>query len=132
MPLRNLSAVTREWSFATLQADALLIAVAANQHLEVYYCQVTAANSNSGDVSCRIGCATATLPTLTNDSLTGGDGMVLSHGGIAKGGGAVVTNGGAPVTIGLADQDLRISCSAATGGSIRVVVQFRIVSDDGA
>lgn len=132
MGLRNLTAVTREWSFATAQTDALLVTVAANQHLEVFYCQVTCANSNTGDVSCRIGCATATLPTLTNDALTGGDGIVLSHGGIAKGGGAVVTNGGAPVTIGAADADLRITCSAATGGSIRVVVQFRIVSDDGA
>jgi hypothetical protein len=74
----------------------------------------------------RIGLATATLPTLTDNSATGNAGMVLSHGGIAPGGGAVVTNGGAPITIGAADADLRITCSAATGGSVRVVLSYRI------
>lgn len=129
MSLRNLNSITREWSFASAQTDTKLIDVGATQHLETYYLQVTAANSNTGDVSVRIGCATATLPTLTADSATGNDGMILSHGGIAKGGGAVVTNGGAPVTVGAADADGRITCSAAIGGSIRVIWQFRIVDE---
>ena len=129
MPLRNLNAVTKEWSFAAAQTDLSLVTVGSTQHLEVYYCQVTAANSNTGDVSVRIGAATSTLPTVTNDSATGGGSMLLSHGAIAKGGGAVVAMGGSPVLVSAADEDLRITCSAATGGSIRVVVQYRIVDD---
>lgn len=131
MSTRNLTATNYEWSFATAQTDTNLLTIAANQHAECYYLQATAANSNTGDVSLRVGFATATLPTLTVDSATGTTGMILSHGGIAKGGGAVVSNGGAPVAIGAANADLRITCSAATGGSIRVVAQIRIVSDDG-
>lgn len=118
--------ITKEWSFTTAQTDFELEDVPSTASMVVWYCQVTCANSNTVDVSVRIGLATATLPTVTDNSATGGAGMVLSHGAIAKGGGAVVANGGSPITTGAADADLRITCSAATGGSLRVVISYHL------
>lgn len=120
-------AITKEWVFTAAQTDFQMEAVGSLQQMVVSYCQVTCSNSNNGDVSVRIGLAAATLPTVTNDSATGNAGMVLSHGGVAKGGGAVVANGGQPITTGAADADLRITCSAATGGSLRVVVAYHLL-----
>lgn len=129
MPLRNLNAVNRAWSFIAAQTNVKLIDVGATQHLEVYYCQVIAANSNTGDVSCRLGTGASALPTLTDDSATGAVGELLSHGGIAKGGGAVVSQGGAPVLVAAQGDDLYLTCSVATGGSLRVILQYRTIDD---
>ena len=111
------------WSFATAQTDAKLIDVGATQRLLVVSAKATCANSNTGDVSVRLGFATATLPTLTVDSLTGSAGEFFSHGGIAKGGGAVDAEGG----MGAEGEDLRLTCSAATGGSLRITVKYRLM-----
>jgi len=119
-------AITKEWSFTTAQTDFELEDVPSTASMVVWYCQVTCSNSNSGDVSVRIGLATATLPTVTDNSATGGTGMVLSHGGIAPGGGAIASNGGSPITTGAADADLRLTCSAATGGSLRLVISYHM------
>lgn len=115
---------TKEWVFVTAQTDVAIITVDATHRAVVTYGQATCSNSNSGDVSLRIGFASATLPTITNDSATGGTGVFMSHPGIAKGGGMVVANGGAPIAAGLADEDIRVTCSAATGGAVRVVLTY--------
>jgi hypothetical protein len=117
---------TKEWSFTAAQTDFELEDVPADKSMVVWYCQVTCSNSNTGDVSVRIGLATATLPSVSDNSATGGVGMVLSHGGIAPGGGAVVSNGGSPITTGAPDADLRLTCSAATGGSLRIVISYHL------
>ena len=122
-----IAVTTKEWTFTAARTDFLLQAFASTEKGVVSYAQVTAANSNTVDVSVRIGFGTSTLPTMPVDSSTGVDGMVLSHGGIAKGGGAVVANGGAPITVGELDEDLRLTCSVPTGGSLRVVVAYRIL-----
>lgn len=111
------------WSFATAQTDAKLIDVGATQRLAVLTAKATCAHSNTGDVSVRLGFATATLPTLTVDSLTGATGEFFSHGGIAPGGGAVDSDG----ALGGLGEDLRLTCSAATGGSLRVSVKYRLL-----
>jgi hypothetical protein len=114
------------WSFATAQTDALLITVGATQRLAVLSVKATCANSNTGDVSVRLGFATATLPTLTVDSLTGATGEFFSHGGIAHGGGAVDSDG----ALGGLGEDLRLTCSAATGGSLRLSVKYRMLETE--
>jgi hypothetical protein len=118
-----LDSISRTWSFATAQTDAKLIDVGATQRLAVLSAKATCANSNTGDVSVRLGFATATLPTLTVDSLTGSTGEFFSHGGIAHGSGAVDAEG----ALGGLDEDLRLTCSAATGGSVRITVKFRML-----
>jgi len=129
MATRNLTAVNREWSFINAQTNLKLIDVGATQHLEAYYYQVIAANSNSVDVSCRIGTGATALPTVTDDSATPAPGTLLSHGGIPRGGGVVGHMGGAPILIGVQGEDLYLTCSVPTGGSLRVVIQLRVVED---
>lgn len=115
---------TKAWVFVTAQTDFKIEDVDSTHRMVVTYAQVTCSNSNTGDVAVRVGFATATLPTVTNDSATGMVGVFMTHPGIAHGGGMVVANGGAPIAAGAADEDLRITCSAATGGSVRLVVTY--------
>lgn len=117
---------TKEWVFTAAQTDFAIVTIDATHKGVVTYAQATCSNSNTGDVSLRVGFATATLPTISNDSATGGAGVFMSHPGIAKGGGMVVANGGAPVTAGAADEDVRVTCSAATGGALRIVLTYWI------
>lgn len=116
---------TREWVFTAAETDLELIAFAAPLQGVVMYVDVTAANSNTGDVSCRLGFHATALPAVSDS--TGVDDMVFSHGGIAKGGGAVKSNGGEPITTGAAGASLLWTCSAPTGGSIRLLVSFRSI-----
>lgn len=125
-----LAGTTKEWSFASAQTDQAIVTVASTEFAFVTYAQAICSNSNTVDVSCRIGFATATLPTLTNDSLTGAAGVFFSHAGIAKGGGAVAANGGQVIATGGAGEDIRITCSAATGGALRIVLTYRIITID--
>lgn len=118
-----LESTSQTWSFDAAQTDAKLIDVAATQRLAVLSAKATCSNSNTGDVSVRLGFATATLPTLTINSLTGAVGEFFSHGGIAKGGGAVDAEG----ALGPEGEDLRLTCSAATGGSVRITVKYRLL-----
>jgi len=117
---------TKEWVFTAAQTDFALETLSSTQRMVIKYGQATCSNSNSGDVSLRVGFATTTMPTISNDSATGATGVFMSHPGIAKGGGMVVSNGGAPIATGAVSEDLRITCSAATGGSVRLVLTFWI------
>jgi hypothetical protein len=123
------AALTKRWVFVTAQTDAKLVDVGATQKAAVLFAKAVCSNSNTGDVSIEIGFGTATLPTISNDSLTGGDGVFLSHPGIAKGGGEVNANSGQPIATGAVDQDIRLTCSAATGGAVRVIIQYRLIED---
>lgn len=122
-------AITKRWVFVTAQADVKLVDVGATQKASVLFAKAVCSNANTGDVSVDIGLATATLPTITNDSLTGGNGVFLSHPGIAHGGGEVNANSGQPIAVGAVDEDIRLTCSAATGGALRVILQYRLLED---
>lgn len=123
------AAITREWVFVTAQTDVQLLAVGATQRVTILFAKATCSNSNSGDVSCRIGLGTATLPAIVNDALGGSVGVFLSHPGIAKGGGEVNANAGQPIATGAVDEDIRLTCSAATGGALRIIIQYRMLED---
>jgi len=118
---------TKSWVFTNAQTDFQMEAVDSTHAMIVYFVIATVAHSSSSDVAVRVGLATSTLPAITNNSATGNIGMAFTHGGIAPGGGAVASLGGdSPLVIGAADADLRITCSAATGGDLRVVVGYRM------
>jgi hypothetical protein len=117
---------TKEWVFTTAQTDFSMETVSATQSMVVWFVIATCAHSNTGDVHARIGCATATLPTISNNSATGGVGIAFTHGGIAPGSGAVASLGGAPLVVGAPDADLRVTCAAATGGDVRFVVGYQL------
>lgn len=118
-----LDSLSRTWRFTTAKDSALLIAAGATQRISVLSAKATCSNSNSADVSVRLGFATSALPSLTADDLTGSAGEFFSHGGIAKGGGAVDAEG----ALGGLDEDLRCTCSAASGGDVRITVKYRIL-----
>jgi hypothetical protein len=117
---------TKEWVFTTAQTDFAIETVSATQRALIYGAVATCSNSNTGDVSLRCGVAAATLPTITNNSATGGVGVPISHPGIAHGGGMVWPGGSAPICVGAAGEDIRVTCSEATGGSLRLVLKFWI------
>lgn len=123
------AAVTQRWVFVTAQTNVKLVDVGATQRATILFAKAVCSNSNAGDVSVEVGLATATLPTITNDSLTGGGGVFLSHPGIAKGGGEVNANSGQPIAVGAVDEDIRLTCSAASGGALRVIIQYRLMED---
>lgn len=120
---------TGEWAFRTAQTDLSLVTVGATERLDVSYAQVTCTNSDLSDVPVRIGIATATLPTLTPDTGTVNIGMVLSHPGIVPGSPAIAGNGFAVIARGEPGADLRITCGNPTWGELRVIVQYRIWTD---
>lgn len=119
--------ITREWVFTTAQTNVALLTAGATEKIMAVYAKATCANSNTGDVSIRVGFAAATLPA-TSDT-TGVSGVFMSHGGIGPGGGEVSSMGGAILAIGELGEDLRITCSEATGGSLRLVVAYRLLVD---
>jgi hypothetical protein len=119
---------TKRWVFTTAKTNFLMEDVDATHAMVVYFVIATCAKSNTGNVAADIGLATATLPTIVNDNATGGLGIAFTHGGIASGGGAVANLGGAPLVIGAAGEDLRVTCSAATGGDVRFTVGYQMLN----
>jgi hypothetical protein len=117
-------AVTKSWKFTTAQTNAALETVGGSNRMAVIYASVTCANSNTADVSVRIGFAAATLPA---ESSAGADAMFFEHGGIAKGGGAIAANGGAALAVSDFGVGPRLTCSVPTGGDIRVVMAWRVL-----
>ena len=120
------TATTKEWEWAAAggaQTNAVLDTMPANHVMVVLYGQITCSNSNSVDVGIRVGFASATLPAAGSSGATG---VFMSHPGIAKGGGMVVANGGAVVAISAAADKLLVTHTVPTGGSIRLVLTYRI------
>lgn len=116
--------ITREWVFTVAQTDAAIVSIDATHRGQIWGAVATCSNSNTIDVSVRVGFATATLPTISNDSLTGSVGVPITHPGIARGGGMVWPGGGQPIAVGAPDEDIRVTCTAATGGAIRLVLTY--------
>lgn len=113
---------TRSWTMTTVQTDFAILTPASGKLLVVTYVNCMCSNSNTGDVEVRLGFAATTLPAVDEDSATGLTGMFFEHPGIARGGGAIASNGGASIAHGAVDEPIRLKCSAATGGSMRIVI----------
>ncbi len=116
-----------EWEFEAAQTDLAILTPPSNQQFAITAATVTCANSNSVDVSVRMGFATTTLTAYTPNSATGVSGIFFSHGGIPKGGGWTQPGDGA---IGTAGQPIRITSSVPTGGAIRVVLKVQRTTID--
>lgn len=121
--------ITREWVFTTAQTDLKIVDVTSAQQFAPIDLIVIAANSNSVDVSLRMGTSTgSTLPAFTNNSATGVAGIFFYHPAIAKGGGAAILGGKeAFAAAGDPDADVLLTCSIASGGSITVVLTYRLL-----
>jgi hypothetical protein len=103
------------------QTNVAVVSVSAGTAIVVTKVSVMAENANSVDVSVRIGFGTANTPAAD------GAGMLLFHPGIAPGSGVVEGTGAGIIGIGASDEDVRVTCSAPTGGSVNIIVTYHTV-----
>lgn len=104
-------------NYTTAQTNTSIIgAIAAGTRAVITRCTVAAAHSNTVDVSVVIGFGAATTPTTT--------GVVFAHPGIAAGSGMVEGAGSGILGQGASDEELRITSSVPTTGSIDVTVTY--------
>jgi hypothetical protein len=96
--------------------DAAIVTVAGGLKIVVTSLMVTASNANTVNVSVVIGFATATTPTTTA--------VVGAHPNIAPGSGFGRGGGSGIIGVGADGEDLRITSSVPTGGSIDTVVSY--------
>lgn len=105
-----------ETAFTGAQTDVAMITVGAGIKIIVTQAQVVADNANTAFPQCRMGLGTANTPTTT--------GVVLTHPGVPAGGGVSRGDGSGILHIGADGEDLRITCGAPTGGSLRFLVSY--------
>lgn len=106
---------------AQTNAD-LLGAIGAGTAVVVTKISVTAANSNTVDVSCRVGFGAASTPAAD------AAGVVLFHPGIAPGSGVVEGSGSGIIGIGASGEELRVTCDDPVTGSISIIVTYFTVA----
>lgn len=115
--------VSREYMATSAQTDDPIVSVSAGAKIVVTAIEAMVDNATSVDVGVRVGFGTANVPSEPADGATV-DGVVLSHPGIAPGSGVVRGSGAGILAVGGDDQDLRITCEAATDGKLRVLVTY--------
>jgi hypothetical protein len=106
-------------NYTSAQTDAALITVGTGNKIVVTRCSVMAANSNTVDTVVRVGFGSASTPATTS--------VIYSHPGLASAQIHVEGNGGGILGMGTDGQDLRITSSVPTGGSIDIVVSYYIL-----
>lgn len=108
--------ITLRANSAVVQADIALVTVGAGSKIVVTAVAALVANSTTVDVSVRVGFGAATTPTTT--------GVVLTHPGIAPGSGYNRGDGSGILGIGADGEDLRVTNSVPTTGSIDILVSY--------
>lgn len=112
--------VTLEAAYTAAQTDTAVIgSISPGTKIVVTGITVTCDNANSVDVNWRIGFGATNTPTTT--------GVVSSHPGCAAGSGLNRGNGAGILGIGGDGEELRITSSVPTGGSIRVNVSYYLI-----
>jgi hypothetical protein len=120
----------RSWVFDAAQTDKALLnsdgsaLVTSDQQMAITYCKAVCARNNTVNVSAMVAFAATTIPTITVNSSNGQPGFALNHGGIAPGGGEVNGTGEAAIATGAAGVGPRFTCSAPTGGDIRLIISY--------
>lgn len=108
--------ITLRANAAIAQTDVALVTVGAGAKIVVTAIAALVANSTTVDTSVRIGFGAATTPTTT--------GVVLTHPGIAPGSGYNRGDGSGILGVGADGEDLRITNSVPTTGSIDALVSY--------
>ena len=103
-------------NYDAAKTNEAIITIAGGLKIVVTKISVTASNANTVNVAALIGFAAATTPTTT--------GVVLAHPGIAPGSGIVEGSGAGMLGVGTDGEDLRITSTVPTTGSIDVVVSY--------
>lgn len=110
---------TARSTFSAAQTDTAIVTISAGQKLVITRISALADHANSVDVAVRVGFGAANTPT--------GNGVVLSHPGIAPGSGDVEGSGAGMLGIGADGEDLRVTSEVPTGGTIELVYTYYII-----
>ena len=112
----HMNTVSLEAAYTGAQTDTAIVTISTGSKIVVTEVEAVCDNANTVNTSIRVGFGTANTPTTT--------GVVLTHPGIAPGSGITRGNGGGILGVGADNEDLRVTCSVPTGGSIRVLVSY--------
>lgn len=108
--------VTIEAAYTAAQTDTAIVTVATGTKIAVTQIQVVTDSANTAFPQVRVGFGTANTPTTT--------GVLLTHPGLPAGGGVSRGDGSGILGVGSDDADLRVTCGAPTGGSLRVLCSY--------
>lgn len=104
------------------QTNASMVGtIATGTKVAVTAMAVTCDQANTGAVAVKVGFGATAIPA---DSLTGADGILLDHDGIAPGSGIVVGSGAGILGIGADGEELRLTCEDPVGGSVVVTFSY--------
>jgi hypothetical protein len=108
--------VTIETATTGSATDAAIVTVSSGTKIVVTQVQIVTDNANTAFPSIRVGFGATNTPTTT--------GVVATHPGLPAGGGISRGDGSGIIGIGADGEDLRYTCGAPTGGSIRILVSY--------
>jgi hypothetical protein len=108
-------------NFTAAQTDTALVTVATGLKIVVTSVMLKCHTANMVNVSARVGFGTANTPAY------GSAGLLLTDPGIAPGSGIGRGNGAGILGVGTDDQDVRITCSVPTSGSIDAILSWYTV-----
>jgi hypothetical protein len=108
--------ITLELAVTGSQTDVAVITAGSGVKIVVTQIQVVTDNANTAFPQIRVGFGTANTPTTT--------GVVLTHPGLPAGGGVSRGDGSGILGVGADGADLRVTCGAPTGGSLRILVSY--------
>jgi len=120
----HMNIVRSEWVMTSAQTNLKLVTISTGTKIVVTAASCFVDADCTTNVHCRLGLATSTLGTISNNSATAINGIVLSHPDIPPGSGVVEGNGSGIIAIGADDEDLILTCDAATGGALRIIVSY--------
>lgn len=107
-------------NYAAAQTDTAIVTIATGLKIVVTRISITASNENTVNVSAVAGFGLVNTPATT--------GVLIAHPGIAAGSGVVEGTGAGMLGVGADGEDLRITSSAPTTGSIDVVVSYYTIN----
>jgi hypothetical protein len=113
--------ITFAQNYTAAQTDAALVTVSGGTKIVVTRLLVTNDNSTSVDVSVRVGFGTANVPAYGNAGIIG------SHPGLSAGGGFNTGDGSGIIGVGGDGEDLRLTISVPTGGSLDCCISYYTV-----